>query len=48
MPVAIAGPAIPFSQPHYLIAKLRSAESSATAGLNCASLRDRIASDAAD
>ncbi|WP_170417638.1 LysR substrate-binding domain-containing protein [Ruegeria atlantica] len=47
-PIAIAGPAIPFAQSHYLVAEPGGAQPSAAAGLFCAWLRDRLASDAAD
>ncbi|MES0823829.1 LysR substrate-binding domain-containing protein [Ruegeria sp. SCP11] len=46
-PLDIAGPAIPFAQSHYLISAQGAAHPSAAAGLFCAWLRDRLASDAA-
>ncbi|WP_170325431.1 LysR substrate-binding domain-containing protein [Ruegeria arenilitoris] len=47
-PIAIAGPAIPFAQSHYLVSAQRAAQPTAAAGLFCAWLRDRLATDAAD
>jgi len=47
-PIAIAGPAIPFAQSHYLIRAQGAAQATAAAGLYCAWLRDRLAADAAD
>ncbi|WP_170329376.1 LysR substrate-binding domain-containing protein [Ruegeria arenilitoris] len=47
-PIAIAGPAIPFAQSHYLVSAQQSVQPTAAAGLFCAWLRDRLAADAAD
>ncbi|WP_170764064.1 LysR substrate-binding domain-containing protein [Ruegeria lacuscaerulensis] len=47
-PIAIAGPAIPFAQSHYLIRTHGASQPTAAAGLFCAWLRDRLATDAAD
>jgi LysR family glycine cleavage system transcriptional activator len=47
-PIAIAGAAIPFAQSHYLVSAERATQPTAAAGLFCAWLRDRLATDAAD
>ncbi|WP_170375972.1 MULTISPECIES: LysR substrate-binding domain-containing protein [Ruegeria] len=47
-PIAIAGPAIPFAQSHYLIRTQGAAQPTAAAGLFCAWLRERLAVHAAD
>ncbi len=47
-PIAIAGPAIPFAQSHYIVSAQQAVPSTAAAGLFCAWLRDRLAADAAD
>lgn len=47
-PIAIAGPAIPFAQSHYLISAQGADHPTAAAGLFCSWLRERLAANAAD
>ncbi|KUJ82250.1 LysR substrate-binding domain-containing protein [Ruegeria profundi] len=47
-PIAIAGPAVPFAQSHYLISSHATSQPTAAAGLFCSWLRDGLAANVTD